>query len=146
MFRKLAAAFAVLAAFALTVQTADAGSRRHHVDKRVVATGVVVGAAATAAYFSMNDWRWKWDSGNQFSSGVAYGLTAVGCAALSPMVATVVVGRELTMREGHVLVGSCVIPIIGGLLVNAAYDANPHWEPKPKMVKVAKRPRAKAKK
>ena len=140
MFRTLAAAFAVLAAFALTTQTADAGSRRH-VDKRVVATGVVVGAAATATYFAINDWRWKWDASNTLSSGAAYGLTTVGCLALSPMVATVVVRRELTMREGHVLAGSCVLPIIGGLLVNAAYDANPHWEPKPKMVKVAKRSR-----
>ena len=40
--------------------------------------------------------------------------------------------RELTFREAHVLAGNCVLPIIGGLLVNAAYNANPHWEPAPK--------------
>jgi hypothetical protein len=32
------------------------------------------------------------------------------------------------MREGDVLAVSCVIPIIGGWLVNAAYDAHPEWE------------------
>ena len=146
MFRHLAAAFAVLAAFAFTVPTADAGQRhhRHHhkVDKRVVATGVVVGAAATASYFALNDWRWEWNSGSQISSGGALALTTVGCAALSPMVATAVVNRPLTTREAHVLVGSCVVPVVGGLLVNAVWNANPHWEAKPV---VAKRPRAKAK-
>ena len=47
------------------------------------------------------------------------------------MVATVVMHRPLTQREGHVLIGSCVVPIIGGLLVNAAYDAHPGWDPAP---------------
>ena len=32
------------------------------------------------------------------------------------------------MREAHVLVGSCVIPIVGGWLVNEAYDAHPEWD------------------
>ena len=57
------------------------------------------------------------------------GLTTIGCAAVSPMVATVVLNRPLTMREGHVLIGSCMIPIVGGWLVNEAYDAHPEWEP-----------------
>ena len=56
-------------------------------------------------------------------------VTTIGCAALSPMVATVLLDRPLTQREAGVLVGSCVIPIIGGWLVNAAYDAHPDWDP-----------------
>ena len=48
--------------------------------------------------------------------------------AVSPMVATMVVNRPLTMREAHVLVASCVLPIVGGWLVNEAYDAHPEWE------------------
>ena len=47
----------------------------------------------------------------------------------------VVVKRPLTQREGHVLIGSCVVPIIGGYLVNAAYNANPQWEAQPAVVK-----------
>jgi hypothetical protein len=51
------------------------------------------------------------------------------------MVATVVLDRPLTMREAHVLVGSCLVPIIGGLLVNAVWDANPQWEAAPAPVR-----------
>jgi hypothetical protein len=44
------------------------------------------------------------------------------------MLASAIEGRELTLREAGVLFGSCVVPIVGGLLVNAAWDANPQWE------------------
>jgi hypothetical protein len=37
-----------------------------------------------------------------------------------------------------VLEGSCIVPIIGGLLVNAAFDANPQWD-EPAPVKVTHR-------
>jgi len=133
MVRKIAAVAAVLAAFAFSSQTADAGSR-HRLDKRIKVTAVAVGAASTAAYFAINDWKWDWNSGAIPSWG-AIAITTVGCAAVSPMVATLLVKRPLTMREGHVLVGSCVVPIVGGLLVNAAYNAHPGWEPAPVVVK-----------
>ena len=127
MKRSLARAAAVIAAFAVSMQTADAGGRRH-VDKRVTAVAIGAGVASTAAYFALNDWKWKWQDGRYFTQLGAYTATTMGCAALSPMVATVVVNRPLTMREGHVLIGSCVIPIIGGWRVNEAYNNNPHWE------------------
>ena len=131
MNRKLALIAAVVAAFAFTSQGAEAGSGRH-VDKRLAAVAIGVGAASTATYFAINKWRWKgWNNGTGITRLGAWGLTTIGCAAVSPMVATVVVGRPLTMREGHVLIGSCVVPIIGGLLVNAAYEAHPEWEPAP---------------
>ena len=86
----------------------------------------------------MNDWRLKGPAiarqANGLTTGGAYAASALGCMAISPMVATIAVRRELTFREAHVLAGNCVLPIIGGLLVNAAYDANPHWEPAPKSV------------
>jgi len=125
MNRNFAFMLAVVAAFAFTSQGAKAGP----VDQRVAATAIGVGAASTAAYFAINDWKWKWGNGRGFTRLGAIGLTTIGCAALSPMVATVLVDRPLTMREGHVLIGSCLVPIIGGLLVNAAYDAHPEWEP-----------------
>ena len=56
-------------------------------------------------------------------------IALIGCAALSPMVATVVLNRPLTFREAHYLIASCVLPIVGGWLVNQAYDAHPEWEP-----------------
>jgi hypothetical protein len=125
MFRKTLAAIATVAALAITCQAANAGGR---IDKRVKVTGIVVGAAATATYFSINGWEWKWDGSNAISSAGAYAMTTVGCMAVAPIVATVVVKRPLTMREAHVLAGGCVIPIIGGYLVNAAYNAHPEWE------------------
>ena len=49
--------------------------------------------------------------------------------AVSPIVATVPwsIARR-AMREAHVLVASCVLPIVGGWLVNEAYNAHPEWE------------------
>jgi hypothetical protein len=130
MKRNLALAAAVLAAFALTVQTADAGSRR--LDKRITVVGIGVGVASTAAFFAINDWKWSdWNNSSGLTRAGAWAVTTVACAAVAPMVATVVVNRPLTQREGHVLVGGCVVPIVGGWLVNAAYKANPAWEPGP---------------
>lgn len=129
-----------LAAFALLTQTADARKRAHvhvykhhmymhHGDSRVSAVALGAGVASTAAYLSYNNWHWNNWNNSSVSRFGAWGITTVGCIAIAPMVATVVVNRPLTMREGHVLAGSCVVPIVGGWLVNAAYDANPQWEP-----------------
>ena len=128
MNRALAVLAAVIAAFVVTCQGADAHWRRHHTDKRLVAVSIAVGAASTATYLSINSWKfdhWNATSITQFG---AYAGTTIGCMAVSPMVATVVVDRPLTMREAHVLIASCVLPIVGGWLVNQAYDAHPEWE------------------
>jgi hypothetical protein len=132
MYRKFALFAALIAAFAFASQSAEAGGYRHHDKKKIAAVAIGVGAASTAGYFALNNWNWNgWNSnaaGGLTRLG-AYGVTTLGCAAVSPMVATVVLNRPLTMREAHVLVGSCVVPIVGGLIVNAVWDANPQWEP-----------------
>jgi hypothetical protein len=101
-------------------------------DPRLVPVSLATGAAATAAYFAINDWHWSWNrnatSGAWIGAAGAYALTTGGCMALSPMLGTVVVRRELTPREAHVMMGSCLIPIVGGYIVNAVWDANPQWE------------------
>lgn len=130
MNRKLAFLAAIVAAFTFASQGAQAHGR-HHVNKKLAAVAIGVGAASTATFFALNDWRWNgWNTNS--AGGLtrlgAWGVTTIGCAAVSPMVATVVLDRPLTMREAHVLVGSCVVPIVGGLLVNAVWDANPQWE------------------
>jgi hypothetical protein len=127
MKRSLALAAAVIAAFTLTMQTADAGGRRH-IDKRLKVVEIGAGVASTAAYFALNDWKWRWQDGRYFTQLGAYTVTTIGCAAISPMVGTLVVNRPLTQREGHVLIGACVVPLVGGYLVNAAYNAHPEWE------------------
>lgn len=131
MNRKFIVFAALAAAFAFTSQAAQAKGQRHHDKHKLAAVAVAAGAASTAGYFALNRWKWGWDSNNSVGGMTrlgAYGVTTIGCAAVSPMVATVVLERPLTMREAHVLIGSCVVPIVGGLLVNAVWDANPQWE------------------
>ena len=130
MNRKLVVLAAAIAAFAFTAQVADAKSRRH-VDDRITGVAIGVGAASTAAFFALNDWHFNhWDSGRHgITSLGAWGLTAAGCAAASPIVATAVLNRPLSYREAHILVGSCVIPIVGGWLVNEADNAHILWAP-----------------
>jgi hypothetical protein len=128
MNKALAMLTAAIAAFVFTCQGADAHWRKHHVDKRLVAVSIGVGAASTAAFFSINNWKFDHWHASSISQFGAYAGTTIGCMAVSPMVATVVVNRPLTMREAHVLVASCVLPIVGGWLVNQAYNAHPEWE------------------
>ena len=129
MNRKFAIFAAAIAAVAFMCQAADAKSRRH-VDKRITAVAIGVGAASTATFFALNDWHWKWDSSRSgITSLGAWGITTVGCAAVSPIVATAVLGRPLKYREAHILIGSCVIPIVGGWLVNEAYNHHVLWAP-----------------
>ena len=137
MKRFVALAAALIAATTLTLQTAEAGGRHHrkHIDNRLKVVALGTGAAATVGYFAINDWRWKWGDNVIPGQWGAIAGTTLGCAAVSPMIGTVVVGRPLTQREGHVLIGSCIVPIIGGYLVNAAYNANPQWEAQPAVVR-----------
>ncbi len=132
MNRKLTIFAAIVAAVTCAAQSAEAGGR-HHDRAKLAAVAIGVGAASTATFFSLNNWRWNGWNSNGSGAGLtrlgAYGLTTMGCAAVSPMVATVVLDRPLTTREAHVLIGSCIVPIVGGLLVNAVWDAHPEWEP-----------------
>ena len=153
MLRKICFFAALIAALALVSTGAEAKSRhrhghhhhgyhhhgyhhhgyhhhhyKHRVDRRIRGVALAVGAASTATYFGINNWRWKWNNANSISSGGAYALTTIGCMAASPIVATLVVNRPLTMREAHVLTGSCIVPIIGGWIVNKVWDAHPEWE------------------
>lgn len=139
MSRKLTIVAALVAAFAFTTQAAQAhGPRGDH--KKLAAVAIGVGAASGAGFLALNDWRWNgWDSTRHGVTRLgAYGLTTLGCAAVSPMVATVVLNRPLTMREAHVLVASCVVPIVGGLIVNAIWDQHPEWEAGSQPARVAR--------
>lgn len=132
--RKFGLFVAALAVFALAGQSADAASRQRVRDPRVQAVTFWTPIAATLAYLSLNDWRWHrhktWPRRHShgLTNGGAYLFTSVMCSAAAPIIATAVTNRALTNREAHAMVGSCFLPIIGGYLVEAMYDANPHWE------------------
>jgi hypothetical protein len=61
-----------------------------------------------------------------------YGLTTVGCLGLTPIIAGGLVSmnehRELRSSEAFIIAADCVVPIIGGLIMKAAFDANPQWD------------------
>src|SRR3954467_15910710 len=127
MPRFLAVIFAFAAAVALSCQPADAFWQRHKkVSPPVQATVVGAGIASTVNYWSLLDWSW-----NKKSSGYRWGAAGAvtfGCMVLSPMVASALKHDQLTLREVYVLEGSCIVPIIGGWLMNSWFDANPQWE------------------
>jgi hypothetical protein len=110
MPRKFIVVAAALAVFVFTAQSADARHRKP-IDPTIDATNFWIGAAWTGAAVAMA----------KFVAPVLVGTT-IGCAATAPMVATVALNRPLKYREAHILIGSCVIPIIGGWLVNEAYN------------------------
>jgi hypothetical protein len=96
-------------------------------DKRLVAPTVGVGVGMTGAYFALRNRS----AANRLSEGGAIGLTTVGCMALSPMVSAAVVQRELTRREVHVMMADCVVPFVGGWVMNAYFDAYPERDSVP---------------
>lgn len=130
MTRLIGTLIAVVAGVALLCQSADAAGRRHRTDPAVTVASIGVGAASTVAYLKLNDWHWGnvGRTSHGFTATSAFVAATAGCIAVSPMVATALARRPLTYREAHMLAVGCVVPIIGPMLVNAAYDANPHWE------------------
>jgi hypothetical protein len=104
----------------------------------VAVSSLAVGAAATAGYFWLrHDYRHHYGKYNKITPTAAYVGTSIACAAASPIVGTIIAQRPMTQREVWVMTGSCVVPILGGLLVNAAFDAHPEWEARP--VKVSRK-------
>ena len=100
----------------------------------VTAGQIIVGASMTGAYIGLtcrHGLNHCKPYGKNFSAKW-YGLTTVGCFALTPIVGGALVSlnerRELRSSEVAIMLGDCVLPILGGLIMKAAYDANPHWD------------------
>jgi len=130
----LALAMAV-ASFGLVAQggTANAfllGDR----SPNVTAGQIIAGGGMTAAYFALTC-NSNFSNCARFGSARSlkwYSLTTVGCFALSPIIGGALVSynerRELKSSEVFMMIGDCVVPIVGGLLMKAAFDANPQWD------------------
>ena len=119
----------VVMAFALFCPSAEADPlKRRKEDPRLTASGFAVGAVTTAGYFALRDWRWKGSDNAKVSNGGATVITTVGCMALSPIVGTIVLHRELTLREAYVMTADCIVPFVGGWLMSKAFDDHPEWE------------------
>ena len=48
--------------------------------------------------------------------------TSAACAAVSPIVGTIVTQRELTQREVFVSTANCFVPFLGGWAMNYWFD------------------------
>ncbi|MDB5600292.1 MAG: hypothetical protein JWN71_2336 [Xanthobacteraceae bacterium] len=131
--RKRLLAVAVMAASMAFSAVAQAGSPQILLtgqrDPAVAVSSLAVGAAATGSYFWLRH-NYRHHNG-ALTPTAAYVGTSVACAALSPIVGTVIAQRPMTQREVWVMTGSCVVPIVGGLLMNAVFDAHPEWEAVP---------------
>ena len=98
-------------------------------DPRLAGSNFWVGAGATGAYFALRDghrgyWHnggWKSGHGIHSASG-AFIATSAACAAVSPIVGTIVTQRELTQREVFVSTANCFVPILGGWAMNYWFD------------------------
>jgi len=100
----------------------------------VTAGQLIAGGGMAAVYFTQTCNR-NFTRCARFDSARSlkwYGLTTVGCFALSPIIGGLLVSanekRELRSSEVFMMVGDCVVPIIGGWLMKAAFDAHPQWD------------------
>jgi hypothetical protein len=124
MYRRLLRLGVLVLAMGLCSQAARAGDHSiwtalfGHQDPRLTGTGIAVGAGAGGAAYALSH-KYGTPATSIASPGVAYGITSYGCAVVYPIVATIVVHRALTPREAYTGMANCVLPVIGGWIVNA---------------------------
>ncbi len=97
-------------------------------DPQLARSNFVVGAGATGAYFALRSGHrtgsWLSSKGGHgiHSASGAFIATSAACAAVSPIVGTIVTQRELTQREVFVSTANCVVPVLGGWWMNYWFD------------------------
>ncbi len=104
-------------------------------DPRLTVTGIAVGLGWDGAYYGM---RHKIAYQNSHIRPVtalgAYTLATVGCAAAYAIFGTLWVNRPLTTREVWIGTANCVVPFVGGWIVDAAFHGQPWWDGTPPVV------------
>jgi hypothetical protein len=103
-------------------------------DPKLADSNFVVGGGATGAYFALRSGHKHAAHGIHSGFG-AYAATSFACAAVSPIVGTIVTQRELTQREVFVSTANCVVPVLGGWWMNATFDHYGWDKPKKKMAR-----------
>lgn len=134
MKRTMVAALALIFALGLVPQTAHAQDNNNWntfwawltrgQDPRLFWSGVVVGTGTGVAGIYLAK-----KHGNppvrHVSIATSYAVTTYACAVIYPMVATVALNRMLTPREMYDGVGDCIVPFIGGYIVDAILPHDP---------------------
>ncbi len=103
-------------------------------DPQLARSNLAVGAGATGAYFALRSGHKHVHHGIHGGVG-AYAVTSAACAAVSPIIGTIVTQRELTQREVFVSTANCILPVIGGWWMNNAFDYYGWDRPKPRYVR-----------
>lgn len=135
MKKHLIALAMIVASFGLVFQSGKANAfLLNDRSPNVTAAQLVVGASMSGAYFALTC-RNGFNNCERFTSRTSlkwWGLTTVGCMAITPMVGAALVGynehRELKSSEVFMMLGDCVVPILGGLFWKAVFDAHPEWD------------------
>ena len=133
MKRTIIAALALIFALGLMPQAARAQDNNWNQlwawltrgqDPRLFWSGVFVGAGTGVASYYMTK-----KHGNpgvrHVSYGTAWGVTSYACAVVYPFVGTIALNRMLTPREMYDGVGDCIVPVIGGMIVDAILPHDP---------------------
>ncbi|MBV9954337.1 MAG: hypothetical protein JOZ70_03710 [Pseudolabrys sp.] len=136
MKKSIAMVAAAVAATAFTVSAADAHGHKRVRDDRAALTSSVVSGVSQGVAWGIHSSQRAVSHTTAAHWGV-WGWGVAGCLIASPIVTTIVLNRPLTTREVLVGSGNCVVPIIGGLVVDAVLA--PAWEPAPKVVKRGKK-------
>ncbi|MFZ3350408.1 MAG: hypothetical protein WA268_06010 [Xanthobacteraceae bacterium] len=110
-----------------------------HEDPRLTATGIGLGIATTGASYALTH-KHGVPAVRTTSAGVAFGVTTFGCMVLYPIIGTIAVHRELTPREAYSGIAGCIIPFIGGWIVDQTLPHDPWYDGL--SVRHAGRPRA----
>jgi hypothetical protein len=151
MKRFLFAAMALIAVIGLQPQAARAASTdvpcsnsllnmlAHGQDCRLWWGGLGIGIGTGVASYYLTK-KHGIPAHRPMSVGAAWGVTTYGCAVITPFVGTILLNRMLTPREVYTGIGDCIIPFIGGEIVDrilphdAWTDGTP---PKPAKKRVA---------
>jgi hypothetical protein len=88
-------------------------------DPRLTAVGLGIGIAGDAVSWDVTR-KHGYPPVRAMTPLGAYAATAAGCVIAYPFVATIVINRMLTPREAYTGMANCVIPFIGGWIVDAA--------------------------
>jgi hypothetical protein len=102
-------------------------------DPRLFWGGVGIGIGTDVAGYYLTKKR-GYPGHRPMTAWGAYGVTTYGCAIAYPFVGTFLLNRPLTPREMYDGVGDCVVPFIGGMIVDAMlpHDAWTDGTPPPK--------------
>ena len=66
----------------------------------------------------------------------AYRFGVPWCFATATMMATVLLRRELKISEAWESLGGCVVPVLGGLVMQELFKHHPEWDTPQPTVKV----------